>query len=86
MNMPNFSIRGIEPRVNDALKAKAARSGKSVNALILELINAGVGMGPERRTRHHDLDYLAGTWNKQDSDEFLEATRHFEMIDEMLWK
>ena len=84
--MPNFSLRGIDQKVNQALKNKAARAGISINALILDYIHKGIGISPVRRVKHHDLDRLAGTWTDADRDEFFEATGDLEKIDEELWK
>ncbi len=84
--MPNFSLRGIDQKVNQALKNKAARAGISINALILDYIHKGIGISPVRRVKHHDLDRLASTWTDADRDEFFEATRDLEKIDEELWK
>jgi len=84
--MPNFSLRGIDENVTQALKKEAAQTGISVNALILNYIHKGIGIGPARRQQYHDLDKLAGTWSNADRDEFIAATREFETIDTELWK
>jgi hypothetical protein len=84
--MPSFSLRGIDKSVDQALKNKAAHAGISVNALILEYIHKGIGVGPTRRVKHHDLDQLAGTWTDADKEEFFAATKGFEKIDEEFWK
>jgi hypothetical protein len=34
---------------------------------------------------YHDLDKLAGTWNKKDLTEFEQNTADFEKIDKELW-
>lgn len=35
---------------------------------------------------YHDLDFLAGTWSKEDEMEFLSHTNEFNQIDEKLWQ
>jgi hypothetical protein len=35
---------------------------------------------------YHDLDYLAGTWTKEDETEFLLNTQQFNEIDQELWQ
>jgi hypothetical protein len=35
---------------------------------------------------YHDLDYLAGTWTKEDETEFLLNTQQFNEIDQQLWQ
>jgi hypothetical protein len=84
--MPNFSLRGIEENVSQHLKKKAASAGISVNALILNYIHKGLGVGQGRHVKYHDLDPLAGTWTNADKDEFLAVTKDFETIDKELWK
>lgn len=84
--MPNFSLRGIDENVSQILKNQAACAGISVNALILNYIHKGLGVGQGRRVKYHDLDRLAGTWTNEDKDEFLAVTKDFETIDEELWK
>ncbi len=84
--MANFSLRGIDDNVNQALKDKASRLGISVNALILNCIHKGIGVGQSRRVRHHDLDRLAGTWSDAESNEFMATISEFETVDEELWK
>jgi len=40
----------------------------------------------KRTAAHHDLDALAGTWCKEEEEEFYASTRLFGDIDEGLWK
>ncbi|QSV62393.1 MAG: hypothetical protein HEQ26_06125 [Dolichospermum sp. DL01] len=35
---------------------------------------------------YHELDYLAGTWTKEDETEFLLNTQQFNEIDQQLWQ
>ncbi len=84
--MGNICLRGIDDQVKNILKTEAAKSGTSVNALILSYINKSVGLDPTSRTKHNDLDSLAGTWSDTDMDEFIGNTRDFDKIDEELWK
>ncbi len=84
--MVNVSLRGIDENVREILKERARKSGLSINALILDYINKGVGIDPGKRRKHHDLDRLAGTWSASDREEFAAATSIFEEIDENIWK
>lgn len=86
--MANLSIRGLDDDLAEKLKADAEQAGVSVNARVLELIREGLGVpGDERRRRvYHDLDALAGTWSDADQQEFEQATREFEQVDEELWR
>jgi hypothetical protein len=84
--MSNVSLRGIDENVREILKKQARKSGVSINALILDYIHKGVGIDPGKRSKHHDLDRLAGTWSASDREEFAAATAVFEKIDENIWK
>ena len=86
--MPNLSVRGLEPAVLAELKGKASREGATVNALVLRLIDEGLGRRPAKpgNRRYDDLDALAGTWSSEETEEFAAATEAFEQIDDELWK
>jgi plasmid stability protein len=81
--MPNLSIRGLDERALAELKRRAAKENASVNALVVSLIEQGIG---QRRTRaalqrHGDLDELAGTWSKSEASAFERATAAFREVD-----
>ena len=84
--MANVSLRGLDNHMKNLLKAEAAKNGISVNGLILRYINKGIGLDPVSRSKHSDLDSLAGTWSDSENDEFMAAIRDFERIDEDMWK
>jgi hypothetical protein len=86
--MANLSIRGLDAKALAELKARAAKEDASVNALVLRLIDQGLG---RRRTkpalhRRDDLDALAGSWRKADVAAFDRATAPFGKVDAQLWK
>lgn len=86
MSASNFNLRGITPDVMSLLKKEAKRLHLSVNILILNLIESGLGVSREvKRPKFHDLDHLAGTWSSSDIKEFKENTKYFEKIDKELW-
>jgi hypothetical protein len=41
---------------------------------------------PSNSYPYHDLDYLSGTWTKEDETEFLLNTQQFNEIDKKLWQ
>ncbi|MDM3843681.1 MAG: hypothetical protein PT118_24565 [Aphanizomenon gracile PMC644.10] len=41
---------------------------------------------PSNSYPYHDLDYLAGTWTKEDETQFLLNTQQFKEIDQKLWQ
>jgi plasmid stability protein len=75
-----YTIRGIPPEVDRALRAKAARRKKSLNQVIVdELIVATLG-GAQRE----DFSDLVGAWTPDPAfDEILASQRQ---IDPEQWK
>ena len=84
MSASNFNLRGISSEVMNLLKQEAKKLQVSVNILILNMIEQGLGV-THRRRRYQDLDHLAGTWSKADQREFEKNTKHFEQIDKEMW-
>ena len=86
--MSHLSVRGLDAKSLAELKAKAAREDASVNALVLRLIEQGLGHRRAKpvRCRHDDLDALAGSWNKREAAAFERATAPFGEVDRQLWK
>ncbi|MGH9667703.1 MAG: hypothetical protein ACRD9L_25075 [Bryobacteraceae bacterium] len=75
-----YTIRGIPPEVDRALRKKASRSKQSLNQVILDELTAGT-VGHRRRT---DFSDLVGKWTPDSGfDEILAAQRR---IDWDKWK
>ena len=86
MTSANFNLRGVNLKVMDMLRQEAERQDTSVNTVILKCIEQGVGYSHKiDKPTYHDLDDLAGTWNKEDARIFEENTKFFEKIDKDLW-
>jgi hypothetical protein len=83
MKSIQYTIRRIEPGVDDALRRLAVREGNSLNCQVLETLRKGLGMQVED-VRHGDLDDLAGKW--VDDPEFDKAIQDMDRVDEELWK
>ena len=85
--MSNLSVRGLDDKSLAALKKRASRENTSVNALVVQMIEQGLGHRRSRPalTRHDDLDALAGTWRKRDAAEFERASAAFSKVDTELW-
>ena len=85
--MANISVRGLEPETLSKLKALAKKDNISVNALVLRLLDRGVGITQEKPLypRHEDLSELAGVWSQQEAEEFEANTACFRHIDPEQW-
>ena len=85
--MSNIHLRRLDDKPLSQLKQTASLQNISVNTLILNLIQEGLGISRHKRARtYHDLDKLAGTWTAAEAKAFAKNTKDFERIDEDLWK
>jgi hypothetical protein len=83
----NIHLRTVSKVMMLRLKQEAAARNISVNQLILLLLGAGLGLSNKpSKIVHHDLDKLAGTWNKKEAEQFRKSIKDFEKIDQELWK
>lgn len=78
-----YTIRGVPPAVDQALRKLARSSGKSLNETALEALAEGAGVSGAPRKRR-DLTDLLGKWKPD--QEFLDAIADQRRIDEDLWK
>jgi hypothetical protein len=85
--MKALTIRGVEPEVSEKLKIIAAKQGKSVNQLMLELIKKNLGLEKEKQysREYHDLDDLFGTWSDEEYENIQGKINGERQIDQELW-
>lgn len=76
-----LTIRGVPEEVGQRLEKLSRARGQSVNATVLEILEAAVG-GNERRRR---LARCA-TWTSDDLAEFNEALAAQRTVDNSLWR
>lgn len=81
--MIQYTIRGITGHLDSTLRHEAARTGKSLNAVVLDFLQKGVGISAEP-VKYHDIDHLAGTWVQD--PEFDRAIDEMDVIDEGMWR
>jgi plasmid stability protein len=78
-----YTIRSVPPEVDEALRRRAEREGKSLNTVALEILTEGLELGGSQ-VEYRDLDDLVGSWVEDAG--FDEAVADFEKIDEATWK
>lgn len=78
-----YSVRGIAPEIDAALRSRAQSEGKSLNAVALEVLAEGVGLG-EAAVVRRDLSDVAGSWRRDTRIE--KALADQDAIDEALWR
>lgn len=82
--MLQYTVRGVPPDVDRALRERAHRERRSLNQLLLSALahEAGVAEAPD--ATYDDLDHLAGRWcEDRGFDRALEAQ---DQVDEDLWR
>ena len=78
-----YSVRGVPPEVDRALRARAKEQGASLNEVTLEVLAEGIGLGRGPVARR-DLTGITGTWFREAAVE--QALAAQDEVDEALWK
>lgn len=79
--MRQLTIRNVSPQIGRELDRASKRSGKSINALVLELLDAAF----ERSARRRRLLSFA-TWDVAEAKKFDSELRKLRKIDRELWR
>ncbi len=78
-----YTLRGVPPEVDSAIRARARAKQKSLNEIALEALAEGAGVTDAERARR-DMSDVAGTWK---ADRALEkALADQDHVDEELWR
>jgi hypothetical protein len=77
-----YTIRNVSAELDRALKARAKKSGKSVNQVALEALAQSVGQPLKRRS----LRDMPGTWSKREAAHFERFLTEHRKIDDELWR
>lgn len=59
MSNTQYTIRSIPPKVDQALRKKSQKTGKSLNEVVIEALTKGAGMTPD--ATFNDLDWFVGS-------------------------
>jgi hypothetical protein len=78
-----YTLRGIPPALDEAVRARASALGKSLNEVAVEALAEGLGLGAEDIERR-DLSDVVGTWRKERAVESALAAQ--DRVDKALWK
>lgn len=86
--MTQLTIRGFDEELERRLRRLAQTEKLSLNKAALLLMRRGAGIDCAKDRRDvvgPALDEFIGVWSKEEEDEFLEAVRVFEEVDESFW-
>lgn len=78
-----YTIRGIPPAVDSALRERARAAGRSLNEAAVDALTEGSGATGAPRKRR-DLGDIAGTWKVEKAVESALADQ--DHVDEDLWR
>jgi len=73
--MKAVTIRNIPPEVARGISRKAETERTSLNKAVVALLEERLGTGGRKRskTRHSELDFLAGSWTRDEAGTFDKA-------------
>jgi antitoxin FitA-like protein len=78
-----YTIRGIPPTVDHALRERARATGKSLNAAAVDALAEGAGVADLPR-RRRNLGDIAGTWKAEKA--VAAALEAQDQVDADLWR
>ncbi len=83
MSAKQYTIRSVSEQIDRELRRRAAAEQKSLNAVILEVLERELG-STNGRTEHNDLDFLIGSWEHDPA--FDSAISDFGHIEQGVWQ
>ena len=83
--MKTMTIRRVSPRLAKALEHEKRRRGASLNTIVLDVLEEGLGV-KDRGRRRNGLARLAGTWSQGEFERFETAVAVTEVVDPELWR
>jgi len=81
----HLTLRNIPPEVAEALEERRARTGASLNQTVIDLLRRALGIRAQAEERN-GLAGLAGTWTREDLEQFEAAAAVTEQVDQECWK
>ncbi|HWF60761.1 MAG TPA: hypothetical protein VN666_10710 [Nitrospira sp.] len=80
--MKAVMLRNLPPSLDRTIRQWAKKKGVSVDKVVISLLQEHLGESEKRPAqRYHDLDELAGSWNKQEAKVFEQAFAEQRAID-----
>jgi predicted metal-dependent phosphoesterase TrpH len=70
--MKAITLRNLPPEVARTVQQRAKQKKTCVNKAVIELLEESAEGKAKKKApaRYHDLDYLVGTWTKEEADAF----------------
>lgn len=86
--MTAITLRNLPPELADFIEAKARAEKRSLNQTVIRLLEkaAALGAAAPKGPPYTDLDHLAGSLTKEETDELDAAIREQRQIDYEMWR
>lgn len=86
--MKAITLRNLPPEVAKTIHQRAKQKKTSVNKAVISLLEESLGKKTQKKekVRYHDLDHLAGSWTKEEAEEFEKLIAEQRTIEPELWK
>ena len=84
--MKALTLRHLKPDLAKAIERRAEEGKTSLSQAVIAILEQATGLGPKRRRRHHDLDFLAGTWSEAEAKAFAKDLSRQRRVDSELWR
>lgn len=82
-----ITVRNLPPAVAKAVREKARREKLSLNKAVVRLLEEATGQPPARRVaRHDDFEKYAGTWSREEADQFDACLAEMRRVDPRDWR
>lgn len=84
----NIILSDIDKVLLTRLNFEAKNQGTDLKTLIISMIKKSLGLEKfyDNNIVYNDLDYLTGTWTKEDYSDFITKTSGLNIADNELWK
>jgi len=82
--MHQMTLRQVPDALIAEIRKISRNTGHSVNKTVLSVLEKSLGRD-ECGARKRDLSELAGTWSKEDAENFSRNIRALSVVDEDLW-
>lgn len=87
--MATISVHGLDPGIEQILRDRARRLGRSLNSVVKEILTDSLSPSHSARRRERQREMFAdlfGTWSEEQVVEFDDAVAAFRRIDSGDWE
>ena len=81
-----WTVSDVPPELDQRVRAVAKEFGLSLNKAVLHVVEEALGGWKGVPRKRRDLSEFIGTIRGKDAEQFLDALKEFEKIDDEMWK